>query len=606
MAVENLQYRLSQLPDESGVYIMYDGSGNVLYVGKAKVLKNRVRQYFAKNLKIPKVARLMESVADFKYIITHSESDAFALENTLIKQHDPPYNIMLKDDKHYPFIKIDVKSKFPRLSLTRKISNDGAKYFGPVMGSSKQFMTLLIDNFPLVSCTTNISNPPKSHRACLNYHLHRCLAPCVKNVSEQEYRQQVENCIDFLNGKDKLIRKLITDKMNKASMLLNYEGAIIFKAQLAHLDRLNESRIVELTSLVNYDVFALVHNGNQAVVNVMLIRNGKVVVSNNIIVTDASIDEKQALSSFVAMYYSNTSTTAAEILLNLPLDDIMSLSDFLNKIIKRSISVSIPKRGTKKHLVDMAADNASDYLTKHAETIDKQYSRTIGALEQLKRDLSLDIIPSRIECYDISNISGVNKVASMVVNTNGENDYNAYRRFRITTVEGANDFASMKEALSRRLDHIVEKDTSFGKTPDLIVVDGGLGQLEYAKQAMTESGLQIPIISLAKKEELVYTTLNNLPVRLPLNSYGLKLLINIRDEAHRFAITYFRNLHTKTMLKSELYNIEGIGPVKQKALLKYFKNIESIISANKEQLMQVDGINAYIADNIIKYFSNKY
>lgn len=606
MSVADLQYKLSQLPSESGVYIMYGDTSNVLYVGKAKILKNRVRQYFAKNLKTEKVARMMEHVVDFRYIITTGESDAFSLENTLIKQYNPPYNIMLKDDKHYPFIKIDIKNKFPRLSLTRKIISDGAKYFGPIMGSSNQFMTLLIDNFPLVSCNINVVNPPKSHRACLNYHLNRCLAPCIKNIGEQQYREIVDNCIDFLNGQDKLIRQLITDKMNRASMTLNYESAIICKSQLAHLDRLNEKRIVELTDLVNYDIFALSHNGNQAVVNVMLIRNGKVVVSDNFVVTDASIDEKQALSSFISLYYANTSTTSSEILVNMELDDIEALTTYLSEIIKRKISIKVPKKAIKKQLIDMAAKNAGDYLVKHAENIDKQFSRTIGAIEQLKRDLSLTVMPSRIECYDISNISGVDKVASMVVFTNGEADYNAYRRFKINTVEGANDFACMKEVLARRFNHIVNNDTAFGQAPDLIVVDGGLGQLDYAGQALSESGLEIPIISLAKKFELVYTTLNNVPVRLALNSYGLKLLINIRDEAHRFAISYFRNLHTKTMLKSELMQISGVGAVKQKALLKYFKNIKAIINATQEQLMQVEGINEAIANSIIEYFKRKY
>lgn len=596
--------KLKNLPEEPGVYLMYDADGNLLYVGKAKNLKNRVRQYFfASTNKTEKVLAMLSHVVDFRYVITGTETDALSLENTLIKKHTPPYNILLKDDKQYPYVKVDLTADFPKLVPTRKFVRDKCKYFGPITyGGIKAVMEVLSHAFPTVTCNFNFDKLPKNFRPCLNYHIGRCCGPCVGAVTKAEYRKIIDKAVKFLQGDDAEVVQILTNKMMDASDKMQYEQALSYKKLLEVVQKLSEKRLVVLKQFVNYDFFAIASNGKNAVVNHTMVRGGKVTFSDNFAVSDAGIDEAQTLQSFLTEYCP-TVDISGEIYVNLPLPDADGIASLLSAKCKCKVTVAHPQRGDKRKLAEMSYRNAVEYLTKSQTEIDRKYNATVGAVHQLKELLGLKQLPKRVECYDISNISGVDKVASMVVFTNGQRDSGQYRRFQIKTVEGANDFASMKETLVRRFEHIKQGDTRFGATPDLIVVDGGLGQLDYARQAMEQTGVYVPLVSLAKREEWVYTLRDNQPVILPRNSYALNLLINLRDEAHRFAITYFRKLHGKNALKTILGEIDGIGPKRQMALYRHFKSVDAIKTATVEQLKEVNGMTATSAQKVYDYFN---
>ena len=598
----DLQTKLKNLPDEPGVYIMYDADGNILYVGKAKILKNRVRQYFhASTNKTEKVLAMLSHVADFKYIITASETDALSLENTLIKKHTPPYNILLKDDKQYPYIKVNLSADYPKFVSTRKLQKDKYKYFGPItQGGAKSFLEILGSCFPTVTCNNNFNKLPKNFRPCLNYHIGKCCAPCIGNVTKEEYRAIVNRAVAFLNGDDSEVRAVLEQKMMAASEKMLYEQALTYKRYLQLIDKISQQRIVVLNKFVDYDMFAVASNGKNCVVNHTMIRGGKVIFSDNTPVSDAGIDEAQTLSSFLAEYCDMVKL-CGELYVNMPLPDADELSSLIEKKTGQKVRIYCPQKQDKKRLVDMAYRNAVEYLTKSQTAIDKKYNTTHGAVLQLKELLNLKKLPTRVECYDISNVQGVDKVASMVVFTNGQKDASQYRRFRIKTVEGANDFASMKEVLTRRFERMKADDGVFGKTPDLIVVDGGLGQLDYARQAMEECGVEVQLVSLAKREELVYKLGTNEPTFLPRNSYALNLLINIRDESHRFAITYFRKLHNRNSIKSVLQDVEGIGEKRRIELHRKFKSMDNLRAATVEELADVKGMNRATAEKLYEY-----
>ena len=601
-----MQTKLKNLPNEPGVYIMYDADGNILYVGKAKILKNRVRQYFhASTNKTEKVLAMLSHVADFRYIITASEADALSLENTLIKKHTPPYNILLKDDKQYPYIKVDLHSDFPKFVSTRKLSKDRCKYFGPLtQGGSKAFLDILSTVFSTITCNYNFKKLPKNFRPCLNYHIGKCCAPCVGKISKQDYRKIVDGAVRFLEGDDDTVKQVLREKMMQASDKMQYEQALTYKRYLQLIEKLNSQQIVVLPKFVNYDMFAVASNGKNCVVNHTMIRGGKVVFSNNIAVSDAGLDEAQTLSSFLAEYCDMVQLSK-EWYTNLPLPDAEELQQLVERKTSQRVKILCPKRQEKKKLVDMAYRNAVEYLTKSQTAIDKKFNTTQGAVLQLKQLLNLKQMPTRVECYDISNVQGVDKVASMVVFTNGQKDASQYRRFKIKTVEGANDFASMKEVLVRRFERMKADDGVFGKTPDLIVVDGGLGQLQYARQAMEECGVEVQIVSLAKREELVYTLQSDRPVYLPRNSYALNLLINVRDESHRFAITYFRKLHNKNSIKSVLQDVYGIGEKRRVELHRKFRSMDNLKNATVEEIASVKGMTRPVAEKLYEFLHGK-
>ncbi len=593
--------KLRQLPTNPGVYIYYDSDGNILYVGKAKNLRNRVRQYFTPSTdKSDKVLAMLSHVVDFRYIITASESDALSLENTLIKKHTPPYNILLKDDKQYPYIKVDVLSPYPRIEVTRKLERDRARYFGPITsGGTKGLIELLGRLYPTITCKHDFAKLPRSFRPCLNAHIGRCCAPCVGNVSRQQYREIVDSALEFLDGNTATVRAKLVEDMADASANMQYEQALTMRDSIATIDRMRGNQITVLSRVVDYDMLAIASNGRQSVVNHTMIRSGKVVYSDNFAVTDGGIDEEQTLASFL-LDYCPTANICRELYTNIPLSDSDIVAELIAGEVGHSISVACPQRGDKKKLIDMSYHNAVEYLTKCEDDIARKYNSTVGAVTQLQQLLGLRALPKRIECYDISNISGVDKVSSMVVFTNGQSDNKCYRRFMIRTVEGANDFASMGETLSRRISHL--GDDRFGAKPDLIVIDGGLGQLEYARRALGEYSRDIALVSLAKREELVYVLGTNEPIVLPRNSYALRVLINIRDEAHRFAITYFRKLHGKNALKSILGEIEGVGDKRLRALQRHYKSIDDIRTATVTELANIVGISSSVAHSIYQFF----
>lgn len=598
----DIQTKLKNLPDEPGVYIMYDANGNILYVGKAKVLKNRVRQYFhASTKKSEKVLAMLSHVTDFNYIITASEADALSLENTLIKKHTPPYNILLKDDKQYPYIKVDLSVDFPKFIPTRKLARDKYKYFGPItQGGIKSFTDILSSVFPTVTCNFNFNKLPRNFRPCLNYHIGRCTAPCAGKISKEDYRKIINRAVSFLSGDDMEVKRTLIEKMQACSDKMQYEQALTYKRYLELIDKISQQRIVVLNKFVDYDMFAAASNGQNCVVNHTMIRGGKVVFSENNAVSDAGIDEAQTLSSFLAEY-CDIVKLSGELYTNLPLPDESELAALISEKTGQKTQINCPQKQDKKRLVDMAYRNAVEYLTKSQTSIDKKFNTTHGAVLQLGELLKLKTLPKRVECYDISNVQGVDKVASMVVFTNGQKDASQYRRFRIKTVEGANDFASMKEVLTRRFERMKENDGVFGKTPDLIVVDGGLGQLDYARQAMEEAGVNVQLVSLAKREELVYTLNGREPIFLPRNSYALNLLINIRDESHRFAISYFRKLHNKNSIKSVLQDVEGIGEKRRIELHRHFKSMDKLREATIEEIASVKGMSRSVAERLYAF-----
>lgn len=599
----NLEKKIKTLPSDPGVYVMLGSSGQVIYVGKAKILKNRVRQYFYKNAKTDKVMAMVSNIDDFYYIITNSEQEALSLENNLIKKYKPKYNILLKDDKTYPYIKVDLKKKYPYFEITRRFVRDKAKYFGPFMGgvSARDVLEILNECFMLRTCRI----PLESHtekRECLNYHIKRCPAPCTGLISEKDYAENVAKAIDFMSGNDDEAEHILTEKMHRFAELGEYELAISVRDKLGMLDKIKQRKITDLNRFINADIIAIATNGLYYSVNVLITRGGRMQGGQNFSLDTPLAASDEALSEFIRRYYKDGSRLPDEIILYDECSEADLLSEFFRREYNKSVSVLVPKQGVRRQLAEMAHGNAVDYLDKTVSKIIHENDLTINACKKLQKVLNLSRYPRRMECYDISNISGVDKVASMVVFTDGKKDAAEYRRFMIKTVEGANDFASLKETLQRRLAKLGTAEEERFPKPDLIVIDGGKGQLSSVKEVFEEMGISdIDLISLAKREEEVFTVFSNVPVVIPHSDYALRLLQRIRDEAHRFAITYFRSKHLKRNLESFLDAIPGVGKVHKKALLEEFKTVEDIKQADIQDLMRVDGIGKKRAEQIYNY-----
>lgn len=601
-----LAQKLKNLPSSSGVYIMLDENGKVIYVGKARVLKNRVRQYFHSPHSLnDKTMAMVSKIADFTYIITPTEADALALEANLIKKYKPAYNILLKDDKHFPYIAVNLKEDYPTFRITRKIKNDGSKYFGPFMGvRAADLLELINEAFPVKLCKVNPNKVKKSHRPCLNYHIGKCLAPCKGFVSKEEYRQTVQRAVDFLNGDDEVMRKTLVEKMNRLSQSQQYEAALIVRDRLKLLDKIRASKVAAMPEKVSYDVFSYHTNGMYGAVSMLVIRDGNMEGARSFSVSDAGLYPEDTLTSFLTQYYGERNAAPGEILVGMNVD-CASLEEYLYKLHGKKARVTVPQRGKKRKLVEMARKNAEEYLFKYIESIKYKEQLTHGAVSQLAEVLKLRKLPHKMECYDISHISGTDKTASMTVFVNGEKQPALYRRFRVK-VEGNDDYASMEEVIKRRLKRYLDgdEDDSFGTLPDLIVIDGGPGQLGRAARAAEELGVDVEMISLAEREEEIYTLQSNKPIALPRSSLALRLLQRIRDEAHRFALSYHRKLREKR-ISSELDAIKGLGEKRKAALLSEFGTLENIKKATPEQLCRVKGITAPVAKNITEYFANK-
>ncbi len=600
-----IEQRLKDLPMDPGVYIMKSKEGQILYIGKARHLKNRVSQYFGNNSnRTEKVLKLVSKVYDFEYIITRNEVEALVLENNLIKQHKPPYNILLKDDKNYPFIKINTKKLFSKVEVVRRLKVDGAKYYGPYMigVTSKDILDLIYSAFPLRTCNLDMARIPKSHRPCLNYHIKKCLAPCIGNITQEEYMAIIDKVIDFLNGNDKEVEQILTKKMQDASEAEEFELAMLYKKKLETLDKLIRKQVTALPRDFDLDIFAIATNGLNTVTDVLFVRGGKLLGSDKQIINDLSLTQEQALSNYIISFYDNIKYIPDEVVVAMPLEDADIISEYLTEKKGSKVNVITPHQGARKQLVDIAQNNANDYLEKSLSQKERKDNLTLGAIMQLQEYLHLKKLPIRMECYDISHIQGTDKVASMVVTINGEAAKSQYRKFKIKTVEGNNDFASLKETLLRRLTKFDDKDESFSAVPDLLVIDGGKGQLSSVKEIMDELHSDIEVISLAKREEEVYVPGRSAPYVLPRNSYALKLLQRIRDEAHRFAITFHRSQRLKRQTKSELDDIPGLGPKKIGILRAKFKSIEDIKNSSVEELNMIQGIDRRSAQNIYDHF----
>ncbi len=603
---ERLSAKLKMLPESPGVYVMLNGEGQIIYVGKAKVLKNRVKQYFNAGRKPEKVEAMVSNVDDFYYIITQSEIDALSLENNLIKKHKPRYNVLLKDDKTYPYIKVNLKEPFPYFSITRKIKKDGAKYFGPFMGGVNAKDTLEIINgaFGLRPCSTVIT-PEKPKKPCLNYHINKCLAPCAGPCTKEEYGEKVSKAVDFLRGDDEGVEEIIRGRMQKFADLEEFEIALSYRNRLEMLEKIKLKRITALNKFVDMDVLAVSTNGLYSSLNVLFIRGGRMQGGKNFALEDAEESDGERLYEFIIRYYGSSVEIPDEIIVSEEFSGIETLPEYFKQNFSKSVRIYSAERGIKRQLVEMAKKNADDYLEKEIDKIRHKDDMTIAACHKLKEVLGLKKYPKRMECYDISHISGVDKVGSMVVFINGEADKSSYRRFKIKTVEGSNDFACLQEVLKRRLDKLgTEEEEKFPK-PDLIIIDGGKGQLSSVNEIFAPKNLDIDLISLAKREEEVFTLKSKEPIVIDKRDYALKMLQRIRDEAHRFAITYHRSTHLKHNLESELTKIEGIGKIKRKALIKEFGSIENIKTATALDLMKVDGIGEKHARAIEEYFKNE-
>lgn len=594
-----IREKLKLLPENPGVYIMLDEFKNVIYVGKARVLKNRVRQYFHNSPKPEKVMKMVENIRDFNYIITNSEIDALALENNLIKKHKPKYNILLKDDKTYPYIKADLREEFPNFYITRKIKKDGCKYFGPFMGgiNCKDILDTLQLTYCVRLCHTK---PTGKKRECLNYHIGRCTAPCAGKVNKENYLEQVKKALSFLDGNYKEAEEVLREKMLSAAENENFELALDYKNKLAMLSKLEAKRITSLNRYVDADIIAYATNNLYSAVNLLVTRKGIMQGGASYALDEAHMSDAEALTSFIIQYYSNHEVPSEIICEEFCEKEL--LQNYFKEKFDKTVDITLAKLGDKARLLKMAKENAEDFLEKSVDKIKHKDDMTVNACRRLQGILGLKIYPRRMECYDISNISGVDKVGSMVVFIDGEADRNSYRRFKIKTVEGANDFASLQEVLTRRLQKLGTEEEEKFPRPDLIIIDGGKGQLSSVKEIFDKMQIdEIELVSLAKREEEVFTLYRDDSIKIPHRDYALKMLQRIRDEAHRFAITYFRNIHSKRNLQSVLSEIDGIGKVRRIALLEKFGTLDGILYASVEELSSVNGISIDMAKKIKTY-----
>lgn len=585
--------KIRDLPLQPGVYIMRDSGGNIIYIGKAKILKNRVSQYFNNSPKPVKVQAMVSNIADFEYIITLSESDALALEANLIKKHQPYYNILLKDDKSDPYIKIDTRCDYPTIEVTRKVKNDGAKYFGPYFNGLRvnDIVGVIRSVYGMRACPKKLK---KQSRACLNYDIGLCKGCCMGYVSKDEYAETVKEVIRFLGGREDTAQKVLEEKMLKFAQNEDFERAIECRDKLEMLKKLKSRTIAALGSVADIDVFAYATDGAYSVIAVAMVRGNKMLGVKTYPIIDVTLDIQDVYSQFVLQYYTTPALLPEEVCFAHEFDSEALLQQ-LEKSVGR-VDITFPKIGAKNRLVQMAKTNASEYLEKSVAKNEKEEAMTVGAVDRLAQIFDIKT-PTRIECFDISDISGTDKVASNVVFIGGRAEKSEYRRFKIKTVKGADDFASMKEVITRRLKRIDEG----WAVPDLIVVDGGKGQLSVALEAMAECGRSIPLISLAKKEEEVFVPDKDEPIILSRDDNALKLLQRVRDEAHRFAVLYHRNLRSKN-LYSELEQIPNIGKKTRQILISAFSSLDAIRNATMEELEAVSGLNKRAARSVYDFY----
>lgn len=593
-----IRLKLSLLPDSPGCYLMKQ-EGRIIYVGKAVNLKNRVHSYFRQTAHTPKVAAMVSHIDDFDIVLCNSNLEALLLESNLIKLHKPYYNILLKDDKRYPYIRIDLNEPYPRLSIARQPQDDGAKYFGPYIGANaiRQVMDLLRRAFPLRTCKLKLPLA-RPIRPCINYDIGQCLGPCANRCTQEEYREVVERVLGFLRGRYQPVIDQLERDMQRAARNLQFERAGELRDCIRDVRGLMEQQNVQRADAVQQDIIALAQDGLDAMAQVMYIRGGKMLGADAFsLPREGKEDPEEVLSAFLLQFYSER-IPAREVIVEAA-SGLEETELWLRERREAPVTLSVPRRGDKRALVLTAKKNAEDALARRNANMKIKEERTTGAVKELAQALGLDFVPRRIEGFDISNTQGTLSVASMVVFIDGEPAKKEYRHFRIKTMEGANDFASMNEVLKRRfLRTQREEEGERWPLPDLVLVDGGMEQLRFARAAMLETGIEVPMFGLAKRLEEIYLPDREEPIRLDQRSPALHLIQRVRDESHRFAITHHRNLRAKSGVHSRLEDIPGIGPGRRRALLAHFRTMKAIGEASEEELQKVRGLSASAARSV--------
>ena len=607
---------LKKLPESPGVYIMRDKTDDIIYVGKAKILKNRVRQYFQNSANHSlKVKQMVSNIDHFEYIVTGSEVEALILENNLIKKHNPKYNILLKDDKTYPYIKVTTNEMFPRVFVTRKLLKDKNKYFGPFTNSSavKENIALIDKIWQVRRCSKIFPRDIGKGRPCLNYHIGQCKAVCTGKVSEEEYNKMIGEILDFLGGKTENVVKSLTSKMLKYSAEMEFEKAAEVRDTIESIKILNQKQIIENLHIDDRDVIGFARGIRECIMQIFFIRGGKITGREHFMLEECEgVGDKELMTQFVQQFYSGTPFIPKEVILQCEIDDFDLISQWLSEQKGQRVNVLVPQKGERKSLVLMAQNNAKIVLDKFGAEIRREHKRTKGALEEIQKALNIDFELNRIESYDISNTQGFESVASMVVFENGLPKRSDYRKFKIKTIIGPDDYGSMEEVITRRFTRYINetsgdenvKKAGFDKKPDMIFLDGGKGQISAVQKALTNLNLYVPVCGMVKDDRhrtraLMY---NGEEIELPYTSEGFKLLTRMQDEVHRFAIEYHRKLREKKQVHSILDDISGIGSVRRKALMKHFGDINAIRRAEVEELQQVDGMNIKSAEAVYNFF----
>lgn len=617
----NIEEELKKLPSQPGVYIMHDRRDEIIYVGKAISLKNRVRQYFQSSRnKTAKIEQMVSRIARFEYIITDSELEALVLECNLIKEHRPRYNTMLKDDKTYPYIKVTMYEEFPRVLFSRDMKKDKSRYFGPYTsaGAVKDTIELIHKLYQIRTCNRNLPRDIGKERPCLNYHIKQCQAPCQGYISQEDYGKSIGLVLDFLGGKYAPVIAMLEEKMQAASDEMDFEKAIEYRDLLTSVKQIAQKQKITDSGMEDRDIIAMAKDEKDAVVQVFFVREGKLIGREHFHVNVATAeDNDQILTSFVKQFYSGTPFIPREIWVQTQLEEKEVIGEWLSAKRGQKVKLIIPKKGQKERLVELAERNAALVLSQDKEKIKREELRTVGAMNEVGSLLGLTGV-KRIEAFDISNISGFESVGSMIVYENGRPKRNDYRKFKIKWVKGANDYASMNEVLTRRFSHglqeaeslrekgVGEELGSFTRFPDLIMMDGGKGQVNIALDVIEQLGLAIPVCGMVKDDNhrtrgLYY---NNVEIPIDRHSEGFKLITRIQDEAHRFAIEYHRSLRSKGQVKSILDDIPNIGPGRRKALMRRFKGLEAVKEATLEELEATEGMNSRSAKSVYEFFHN--
>ena len=606
----NIEEELKKLPDSPGVYQMKNAFGEIIYVGKAKNLKKRVKQYFQSKNHIPKIQAMIKNISEFEYIITDTEVEALILEANYIKKYRPKYNTLLRDDKQYPYIKISVQEMYPRIYKVREVKKDGAKYFGPYPSAYavNEIIDIIGNLYKLRKCSLKLDGTKKCQRPCMYYHINRCTAPCMGNVDTKEYRAEVNKAIAFLTGGEDIIKSL-NEKMIKSSENMEYEEAAKYRDQIKTLEVITEKQKIVSATIIDQDVIGSAIGIEEACIQIFFIRNGKIIGSEHYLLTNIENETREEIiSSFLTQFYTGTVYIPKEIYIETEIEDMEVLEKLLTEKRGNKVTIKVPVKGEKSMLIKMTKKNALEILEKGSQRIKKNIDDSMKAVEELKNLLGLEEVPARIEAYDISNIQGVESVGSMVVFENGLPSKSNYRRFRIKTVLGPNDYKSMEEVLERRINRGLGEDKQgFNKMPNLILIDGGKGQTNIGEEVINNFGLNIPVCGMIKDDK--HTTrgliFQNKEIELSKISVIYQLIYRIQEEAHRFAIDYHRNLRDKTLFKSELDNIENIGEKRKLNLLKKFGSVESIKAKSIEELSQVMGMNIKAAESVYNYFNRK-